>query len=454
MDPNPPFYFILVRISHSLFGVGEFATRLPAMSGFVVSLFFLFKILHKRCSILVAFSGIILLGLTGLFKYSYEARGYSWVIAFCTMSFFFWQIATEKEHRKGVLLCLSISLTAGVYTHFYAALLFVPIVMGEIYRTIVNRKIDWLIYITVFLATIMTTPLIPLVFKCMTLSPQFWALPSLSKLIVSLRFLFLPHILLFFSGVMIAIAIHFMKIETPNVKNNNCNKTIPPHEIFAAFVLTLIPFIGYFVSLHITNAYTGRYFLSASIGGIISLGYISTIISKSNITKPKLIQGLLLIGLLCIFFAQLSIRVFLYYKTLETTFFKEPKSLQSIQDLPVVILNPHLFTKIHHYSNPTIKKNVYYLIDDSKNHVYHEGQANTADISLSGLRKYTNITVWDYNTFTDKYQSFYLFGKKKSSKPRIPFFVKSYKKGNSVEIKSESKKYRIVKITAHTKGHQ
>ena len=47
-DLNPPLLYIATRISHSVFGYGEIATRLPAMLGYLLMCFSLFIFVGRR----------------------------------------------------------------------------------------------------------------------------------------------------------------------------------------------------------------------------------------------------------------------------------------------------------------------------------------------------------------------------------------------------------------------
>ncbi|MGB6110400.1 MAG: glycosyltransferase family 39 protein, partial [Acidobacteriaceae bacterium] len=75
-DPNPPLTHLLVLGSLRLFGLHEFALRLPAMIGYWIGMLALFQFLRRWVSGTWALAGVVMSMSMAAFQYSYESRSY------------------------------------------------------------------------------------------------------------------------------------------------------------------------------------------------------------------------------------------------------------------------------------------------------------------------------------------------------------------------------------------
>jgi 4-amino-4-deoxy-L-arabinose transferase-like glycosyltransferase len=410
MDPSPPLYYVITRIFQSVLGHGEFATRLPALISFLVAMFFLFLILDRRCGAITAITGVLLLCLTPATLMINIARTYTFVLALCTISLWCWQVAASGDRRILPLCGLFLSLCMALYSHFYAFLLFVPVVAGEIYRSFKIKQIDWPVWLTLLLAALTVIPLLPLAARCTSLSKSFWSKPDLFNFLQS-TFLYAAQVFLALIAFVISIFVKYVKTnDNPSRSANPENKVnhLPPgHEVVAAVALALIPVLVLPIAVFVTNAFTYRYFVSAVIGAIIVLAYFRLLIKRSWVSEGFLLM--IIAAVLCI-----VSQAYLIFSMSET----DAKLMSRINimsstgdELPIVMLSPISFLATQHYAPEALKKRIFYLVDYDLQFQY---EGNSADISLAGLSKLAPIMVASLETFLKTHKTFYIAGGNRS----------------------------------------
>jgi hypothetical protein len=147
VDNNMLLSHLLVRASHALFGVGELATRVPAMTGFWILCLGLFVFLRRRLPVPYALAGMVLPMLTFAWKYAFEARAYAIVLASAAIALVAWQNVILNRRRRLSLVMITVGLAAALGSHPFAILLALPFASGEIARSIERRRVDWPVWI-------------------------------------------------------------------------------------------------------------------------------------------------------------------------------------------------------------------------------------------------------------------------------------------------------------------
>ena len=417
MDPSPPLYYIVTRLSQTAFGYGEFATRLPALISMLVALFFLFLILDRRCGAITALTGVLLLSLSPATSLTPNARTYTFILALCTISLWCWQVAVARPRRLLPLLGLFISLSMALYSHFYAFLLFVPIVAGETYRSFKIRRIDWQVLLTLLLATATIIPLIPLAERCTSLSKGFWSKPTLSTIFLCCNYIYMRLVIVVLIAFGISICSKYIRKENNGQlpEQEVTIKQLPAvHEVVAAISLALTPALGLIVAVCITNAFTARYFVSAVLGTICVLAY-----SRHLIKRPWVFEGTILMIITAVMC--LAAHTYLIHSAIEIN--RNLKSrinnmLNTGDDLPIVMLSSLSFLETQHYAPESLKKQLFYLIDYDLKFNY-EDEDNSSVISIAGLAGLKLINVDDFHDFLKTHKTFYIDGNKSHYMSRL-----------------------------------
>ena len=155
VDQEPPLLHLVVRTSHSLFGPGLLATRLPAVIGFWVLMLGIFLFLKRRLPLPYALIGMTFPMLTYAWPYAFEARAYGAVLGCQAAALVAWQNAAEGRRRRLSLAILAISMALGMASHPVFALIALPLALGECVRTFERKRLDlavWLAFAAAGLA--------------------------------------------------------------------------------------------------------------------------------------------------------------------------------------------------------------------------------------------------------------------------------------------------------------
>jgi Dolichyl-phosphate-mannose-protein mannosyltransferase len=142
VDHETPLTHLAVRLSHSLFGFGHLATRLPALTGFWILLLGLYGFLKRRLPLPYALIGMMFPMLTFAWQYSFEARAYGVVLGCAAVALVAWQNVAEGHWRRLSLAVIAMSLAVGLGSHPFAALIAIPLALGETVRSVERRRLD------------------------------------------------------------------------------------------------------------------------------------------------------------------------------------------------------------------------------------------------------------------------------------------------------------------------
>jgi hypothetical protein len=403
IDTNPPLHYFLIRASHWVLGTGELATRLPTIVGFWLALFFLFLLIAKRCGSLMAYISVGFLCLSDFYQYAFEARPYAIVLACCSVSLFFWESAIEGRFRRLALLGLSLILNIALFSHYYAIFLFIPLMMGEAYRSFRSGRIDWPIWISIAAGAVVLIPLAPIILTVSRGSEFFWAKPTWGVFLKSIDWFFRSRILVCFYGVGCLLGvIKAVDSLSSNKKNQRIAWKVPSHELIAVMTLLMLPIIGYVIAKLLMIAFISRFFIPTAIGIALGLAFL----------YHRLLQGRLFITVF-LFVLLLGILIIkqavdaqgLLSKKLNLNVAKSLTWASSIPgNSPIVISDSQVFLLYQHYAPQGLKRRLCYLIDLDP----VDQSMSTGFSGLKGLSKKIFIPVEGYQSFLSSHPHFYL----------------------------------------------
>ena len=405
-DSNPPLGYFPVRLSHALFGEGEFASRIPSLICFWLATACLFRFLAYRCGKLVALTGVLFFLHTAAYRYAYEVRPYAQVLLCCGISLLCWSRATDRRPRRlPALLGLGLALAVGLHTHYYAVLLFAPLAAGEAVRSIREKRIDLPVWIAMAVAGATLVVLVPHMRAFSAYSEGFWTETSLPALASTVSWLFGTEMLVLVyatvvAGSLVCLSRSGVSKEEPAFSP----KELPLHELVAVGVLALLPVVGWVVARLVTNAFTGRYLLPAMIGLSVLLAYM---VGRS--LRWSRAPAVVLIAVLGAAFAARQIQQ-------ARGFLKGPPAHKALHALevetqpetgPIVVSPAFYFLEVHHYASEAVKPRLVYVanIEESFRHC----GSDTADRAIIALSRVAGLPVRDYESFTSTHSKFFAY---------------------------------------------
>lgn len=270
-DNHPPLDYLARNLSMSLFGGSELAFRLPSIVAMLVGGLCLYVFVLRRTSVLAALVSFSFPFATLAIRYSYEGRGYAFLMASMCLVLLAWQLASEKPTAPR-LIFLAVSLSIGPYSHYYGVLNYLPVVVGEAWRSWEGRKIYWPIAGSIVASLALLGPLAPFVLHASEFSGTFWTKLGPNMVVHAYIKLFELAIPVVMAGLVGAAAFLFLA-PFPDSRRP-APAAMPRHEVAAAALLCMMPFITYVLALAITHAFTFKYTLNTVVGAAVLTGYL------------------------------------------------------------------------------------------------------------------------------------------------------------------------------------
>ncbi len=161
---------------------------------------------------------------------------------------------------------MAAALAAGVWTHYFATLSFLPIASGEMVYQRRRRRFDALPWIALAAAAAATLPLIPLLNASRALAPTFWTRMEPH----GFRYTYeqvLGNLVTrpFLVGAVIVVAIAVME-STATLSGRPSSRRLEAHEMVAGIVALALPAVAVLVGALAGGVFVPRYVLPAVLG--------------------------------------------------------------------------------------------------------------------------------------------------------------------------------------------
>jgi hypothetical protein len=406
VDQTPLTVHAATRASLDVFGESGIAMRLPALLGFLLMAVCVFLFVERRSSPLYGLVAAIFPIATIAYGYAYEARAYGLVLGFSAAALLCWQVAAEgQRHRRLATLGLAVSLAAAVGSHYYAVLILVPLLAGEIVRSKVRQRIDWAVLASFGGALVPLVAFAPLIAEAKDYSTTFWAQPAWDAAIR-----FYPDSLMDRAlGVVVAVvaAIVILQLWHASRSRRDIGERLPPvHELAALATFTLLPFFGVALGKLVTGAYTDRYTLSAIVGITILLALA---VWSADGGVPVLGVSLLLV-----FGAFAGARIVDREADASLDADRQTHALAFLDrhgrtGEPIAVASPHDFFELSHRGSPQSRPRLIYLSSPALARRYL--QTDAVELGVLGMKDIAPLRVEPYRRFIASHSRFVVYGR-------------------------------------------
>lgn len=403
-DQIPPFFHLLTRTSFSLFGINHLSVRLPEILGFWIMSLCLFHFVSKRSSALYGFAAMLFPLATAAYDYAYEARPYGLLLGLSALSLVCWQSAAEGRRRKLSLIVLTVSLAAALSSHYYAVLIFFPLAVGEVVRSLARRRVDLAVWMAFGLATSSLLVFLPLIESSKSYSAHFWSPPRWISVPGFYYFLLGPAVLPLAAALIVSVLPPPSDVNHSIRRNHGTSFMIPLHEIAAVFGFVAIPVVALIVAELVTGAFTYRYALPAVIGFSILFAF-----AARTMMNGRSIVGATFVISLCVGFVFVAVRNF---QSLNATSLNQIKTYEFLRSngeskLPIVASDLHTFMLLAYYAPRDISSRLVYLADPqaSLRYLGH----TVVDQGILDLKPWFRLNVEQYRPYVASQQRFLLY---------------------------------------------
>ena len=388
VDLNPPLLYLSTWIAQLPWGEGELATRLPSIAGFAALLWSVYRFIGRRLPQFAALSGATFVALTGAYNYAYEARAYGLGLGFTGLALLSWQRATDRADRKLDLLALSLSIAGALLSHCYGILLFVPLGLGELVRTVTRRRVDWPMLASLACPCAAIAIYIPLLSSSRGYSlkgPIFD--PVFVKVIETYVVLLLPVVL----PAIGALAFGLMMARKEGRRDSPIPKTFAPYELAAAYGFVLVPLVALAVARTVQGCYFPRYALISTIGFAILFAKLLLRFAGTSLRYPHLLPCAL---------AGSFVMIYIASEKSPAGIALPPAAIAGLAAFPgadLVIADGQTFLELDHYLNEAAASRLVFPIDRESALLYM--QTDCYDNALRTVQEWFPIrgrlVTWD-----------------------------------------------------------
>ncbi len=401
----PPFFYLLTRASTAIFGLNDFALRLPEMIGFWIMCICLFAFVARRASNFYALLAAIFPLVTYTYYYAFEARPYGLVLGFSALALLCWQSATMNRLRPLSIVCLSLSLAGALSSHYYGIFAIFPLALGETVRTAIKRRLDVPIWAAFCLALAPLVLHLPLIRQASASAGDFWAKPQWLDMPNFYINMFFPTVLplillLFLSGIYQTV----WRDKMPDESRTTSKIKPPIFEVAAAAGFIIIPITCIILGKFVTGGFTDRYAVIAVIGFSVLVSFVAAKLNNNNV--------LISIVLVICFVGCFRLLVLKETWTVENNLkaMTKIRLLQSkdVENLPIVATDPHTFIELNYYA-PEISSRVAYLADPEIS-LRRLNQNSIERGMVDLLKPWFGLNVTDYKSYIAARPRFLLCG--------------------------------------------
>lgn len=394
-DAHPPLSHLMMRTAHWVFGPGELGSRVPAALMFGIMSWCIYVFVGRRIGRAYGAVAMLFAWLTWGYEYSYEARPYALLMGFSALSFVFWRGAIEGRHRRWALGGLACSLAAALSTHFYAILLFVPLGVGELTRTLRQEKIDRPVWLVLLLTPLCLLAYLPIALGVGTEYTQgFWSPVEWHDLYGFYLILLAPAVLPCAAALVVA-----------GIVSRKWGKQVGSpapefslHEQAAVYALAGIPLVFVLLTMALTGAFVYRYPLAALFG----VSVLFTQVVHSWLGNNK-VPAWTAASVLAVSFVVLRLAPTVALTSSPTPVDGLQARLEAIVAQPacptgpIVVSSPLQYLAFAHYAPKELRERLVYPADPPS--AREATETDSPDVSLIKVAPWADLNVPSYDEF-------------------------------------------------------
>lgn len=406
IDLAPPLNSMLTHGVHSLLGTGRLTTRLPSLVGYWTMTLVVFDLVRRRSHVVAALSAATLPCLSEAFRYSTEARGYGVMLGLFALALWSWSEAARGRTRGLHLRLLALVLAAGLWNQYFAILAFVPIGIGEALRLPRTRRIDWGVAVAVGAALAAALPLRGLMRLAAAHVATYWRHASVADIGPTYGFLFEA----LFSGFLaIALGLVALLVLVGVVFGNRASarceyRELAAHEIGAGLATLAVPLGAVLLGVYGVGVFVPRYALAGVIGLSIVLP-LAVARAGSRGGVADVVLSTALIATFCGLAYQSIVGERRVYRDPVAT---RPMLLQQLSKGDTVVVSGTTeYLQLWYYAPPELRRRLVYLADPVA--ALEETGSDTIDRNYLVLRRWSSVSVLDYDTFIATHRTFHVY---------------------------------------------
>ena len=405
-------YALVLHAMLKLPASAEISSRLPAIVMFLAMLWCMFVFVRRRYAAVYAFAIVLLLTTYPLLNMAVFAKSYAFEIAGISFAMICWQSGMEARGRAwsglGVWRALGVwcGLALAIYSHTFAIFLFVPFAAAQWLVDARRKRVNWPMWAALVLFPAALLPVLRGDLLASKLyGSNFWSKPSAALMKQTYIDYFVENwrfLLIFLIAALIVSVVVADRTQGEDVPAAKKAGFLAPEWVFIA-LLTALPFYV-FPASYLLHAYRADYVLGFAMGVAVLL--VGVFAEQSKRTEAA---GVVLL----ILFACVTLRVDL--KTIPEGFraLMHPERVHAQLvasydsapwvklleggDLPVLVGDHLMYTRLDCYAPPEVRRRLYFLTDFAEVHSYPLSETSQRNFLLFGkLLGYQTMDVGSF----------------------------------------------------------
>ncbi len=408
-------YALLIHPLLKLQASAEISARLPAMVAFLVMMLCSFVFMRRRYPAVYAFAMVLLLMSLPMLDYAVFAKSYALEFAGVAFAMMCWQSAMDGRNRAWNVVGLWFGLALALYSHTFAVFLFVPFAAAQGLRDYRRKSVDWPVWIALVSYPLALLPVLRGDLLASKLyGANFWSPPSSALMKQTYIDYFVEDwrllLILFVAAVLVTALLRERVTPVDSAQRVTTGFSLPEW----AFVVMLTALPAYVLpASYLLHAYRADYVMSFAIG----LAMLLVAVFAEHAQRSQAAGVVLLI-----LFASVTLRKDLktipqglrtmahparVHAQLQARYDSEPwvKLLEG-SDLPVLVGDHLLYTRLECYAPPELKQRLYFLTDIAEVKKYPLSETSQMNFLLFG--KMLSYQTMDVGSFLPEHPRFLL----------------------------------------------
>ena len=407
IDLAPPLNTALTRVVHLAVGAGPVTSRLAPIASFLAASFLMFVIVRRRAGTLPALTAALLPAALQSWPFADEARGYALSMACFAAALYGWFEAAAGRQVRLNLVILALALAAGLWTHYYFVLAFIPIVIGELVRQTTQRRLELRLWAAIVSGGLMALPLWPLVLAASAQRATFWAKPDAgSPFLTRLKLLYrfgveTPEQQLITVAANVVVALVVVELAC-RVLWRVWPRSLARHEVAALGACVLLPAAGLLLGDYL-GVFTPRYVVFTIVGVVLAvvLG-LWCLAPPSGLAEIAAIVGMVAATI------HLGSHIVSDPERPLNQLESRPLLVERLSRSsdPIVITGGIRYLEIWYYIPPAAKSRAVYLDDSGGERLYG---SDTVSRGYNALARWTPLPVVPIDDFVASHRRFWMY---------------------------------------------
>lgn len=420
----------------------EISARLPAIVAFLVTLLCAFVFVRRRYPAVYAFAMLLLLATYPLFTFAVFAKSYAFELAGLAFAMICWQSAMSGRGGPRNVIGVWFGLALAIYSHSFAIFLLVPFAAAQGLRDYRRKRVHWPVWAALVLFPAALLPVLRGDLLASKLyGSNFWSKPSLALMKQTYIDYFVENwrfLLILFVASLIVTMLAKERMQSADSVHPKTQGFSAPEWVFVV-MLAALPLYVLPVS-YLLHAYRADYVLSFAVGFAILL--VAVFAEHAQRTQAA---GVVLL----ILFASVTLRVDLktipqglramahptqVHAQLAASYDSEPwvKLLEG-SDLPVLVGDHLLYTRLDCYAPPELRRRLYFLTDFAEVKKYPLSDTSQRNFLLFG--KLLSYQTMDVGSFLPAHRHFLLAVGTMSGTLWLPAYLMSQEQEGNASLR-------------------